>query len=116
MKKNVMEYKGFIGSLQFSAADDIFFGKVEEIEDLITFEGDSVKALHRSFEAAVEDYLALCKKTGKEPFRSAKGSFNVRISPELHRKVIRVSKMQQMNLNQFVQQAIEAAVAQYGAG
>ncbi|TWI91908.1 type II toxin-antitoxin system HicB family antitoxin [Chitinophaga japonensis] len=111
MKKDILEYKGFIGSVHFSADDDVFFGKIEEIDDLVTFEGSSVKSLHKSFREAVEDYLELCKQVGKEPLRSVKGSFNIRITPELHRKAIRLSKQQRMNLNQFVQKAIEQAVA-----
>ncbi|MBO9731875.1 MAG: type II toxin-antitoxin system HicB family antitoxin [Chitinophaga sp.] len=112
-KKGMLQYKGFLGSVHFSAEDDVFFGKIEEIDDLISFEASTVKDLHISFEEAVEDYLELCKKANKEPFKPAKGSFNVRISPELHRKAIHTSKQMHLNLNQFVQQAIERAVAAY---
>lgn len=70
-----------------------------------------VKDLHKSFEEAVDDYIARCKKAGKELLKPAKGSFNIRISPELHRKAIHTSKQMHLNLNQFVQQAIEQAVA-----
>jgi predicted HicB family RNase H-like nuclease len=111
MKKDVIEYKGFIGSVHFSEENDILFGKIEEIDDLVTFEGASVKGLRKAFEEAVDDYLELCRQANKEPFRSVKGSFNVRIPPELHRKAIRLSKQQNLNLNQFVLKAIERAVA-----
>lgn len=112
-KKGMLQYKGFLGSVHFSAEDDVFFGKIEEIDDLISFEASTVKDLHKSFEEAVDDYLELCKKAGKEPLKPAKGSFNIRISPELHRKAIHTSKQMHLNLNQFVQQAIEQAVAAY---
>lgn len=113
MKKDILEYKGFIGSVHFSADNDTFFGKIEEIDDLVTFEASTVKSLHKAFEDAVDDYLELCKQANKEPMRSVKGSFNVRIPPELHRKVIRLSKQQNLNLNQFVLKAIEQAVARH---
>jgi len=62
--KDVMEYKDFIGSVRYSAVDDIFYGKLEGIEDLIVFEGDSVKELNSAFNQAVEDYQQQVKKLG----------------------------------------------------
>ena len=60
--QDVMEYKDFIGSVRYSAVDDIFFGKLEGIEDLIVFEGDNVKELNSAFNRAVEDYQKQVKK------------------------------------------------------
>ena len=60
--KDVMEYKDFIGSVRYSAVDDICYGKLEGIEDLIVFEGDSVKELNSAFKRAVEDYQDNVKK------------------------------------------------------
>jgi len=40
---NVLTYKGYIGSVQFSSEDNVFFGKVEGINDLIAFEGESIE-------------------------------------------------------------------------
>jgi len=102
-----LEYKGFIGSVHFSAKDGVFFGKIEGITDLISFEGESVKELKGAFIEAVEDYLKLCKKTGKTCEKSYKGGFNVRISPELHKRAVRQSLRLGISLNQFVQRAIE---------
>ena len=64
--KDVMQYKNFIGSVHFNANDEIFYGKIEGINnDLVTFEGESVKKLKKAFEEAVEDYLQLCEQVGK---------------------------------------------------
>ena len=86
--KDVLTYKGFIGTVHFSAEDKVFHGKIEGIDDLVTFEGHSVEELIKAFHNEVDDYIALCKEMGKEPIRSYKGSFNVRISPEMHRKAV----------------------------
>ena len=83
--KDVIVHNDFIGSVHFSTEDEIFFGKIEGITDLITFEGDTVKDLKQAFEEAIEDYTELCESTGKEIYKSYKGSFNIRISPELHK-------------------------------
>ncbi len=102
-----MEYGEFIGSVHYSAKDDVLFGKIEGINDLITFEGGSVKELRKAFKEAVEDYLALCEKSGKDPFKSFKGSFNIRIPPEMHKELFRKAMKEGKNLNQFVQEAIQ---------
>ncbi len=105
--KDVLTYKGFIGTVHFSAEDKVFHGKIEGIDDLVTFEGHSVEELIKAFHNEVDDYIALCKEMGKEPIRSYKGSFNVRISPEMHRKAVERATKKGLSLNQFVQTAIE---------
>ena len=107
MKKDYLEYKGFHGTVHFSSEDAVFFGKISGINDLITFEGASVKELQKAFEEAVEDYNAICNRESIPVLKSMKGSFNVRISPELHQKAAIVSSKQGVSLNQFVQKAIE---------
>jgi predicted HicB family RNase H-like nuclease len=49
--KDVLNYKGFIGSVHFSADDNIFYGKIEGITDLVTFEGETVKELTEAFQS-----------------------------------------------------------------
>lgn len=109
--KYVLQYRDFIGSVHFNSDDNIFFGKIEGINDLVTFEGATVGEIRTSFEEAVHDYLELCKMTGKEIFKSYKGSFNVRIAPELHKKAALLSQMMGISLNQFIKNAIEHEIA-----
>jgi len=104
-------YKDFIATIHFSTIDEVFFGKIEGINDLVTFEGENVKDLKKAFEEAVDDYIELCKEVGKKPMKSFKGSFNIRISPELHVKAFEKALIEGKSLNQFVQQAIEKEVS-----
>lgn len=105
-----LTYKDFIGSVHFSTRDSVFLGKLEGINDLVTFEGESVQELKQAFEEAVEDYIDLCKEVNKDPLKSFKGSFNVRITPNLHSKAYKAATLMGMSLNQFVQEAIEREV------
>lgn len=57
---NTIEYKNFIGSVSFSSEDEVFHGKIEGIDDLVTFEGVTVADLKSAFEEAVEDYIEIC--------------------------------------------------------
>jgi predicted HicB family RNase H-like nuclease len=108
--KDILIYKDFLGSVHFSAEDDCFFGKIEGIDDLVTFEGQDVKAIKKSFREAVEDYIELCNITKKPLLKSYKGSFNIRIAPDLHKKAVQKSLILGISLNQLVQQAIEKEV------
>ncbi len=113
--KDFLLYKDYIGSVHFNSEDEIFFGKIEGIEDLISFEGSSVAELKKSFEESVEDYIILCKESGKKNEKSYKGSFNVRIAPEVHKKAKRIAIMKGISLNQFVQKAVEEEVLRESA-
>ncbi|MBI4384517.1 MAG: type II toxin-antitoxin system HicB family antitoxin [Nitrospinae bacterium] len=105
--KDTIEHDGFIGSVHFSAEDKCFFGKIEGIEDLVSFEGDTVEKLTEDFRLAVEDYRKLCKKAGKDPFKSCKGAFNVRIPRKLHILAVKKASREGISLNHLVQRAIE---------
>lgn len=108
MMKDTMTYKGFIGSVQLSAEDRCLHGKIEAIDDLVSFEGNTVASLEKTFHEAVNDYIELCKEVGKEPQKSFRGSFNVRVGAEVHRQAARMAIMQGKNLNTFVEEAIRA--------
>ena len=109
---NTMEYKGYVGSVEFSEADGIFFGKVMGLRALLSYEGSTAAELVADFHTAVDDYLLLCEAEGREPEKAYKGSFNVRISPELHRKLALQAAAEQMSLNSFVERALAQAIAQ----
>jgi len=58
---DMMEYKGYLGSVHYSDEDECFYGKIEHIRDLISYEGQDVASIKKSFEDSVEDYLKTCK-------------------------------------------------------
>ena len=107
MNNNLLSYKGFYGSVNFSAADEVFYGKVEGVHDLVSFEGATVKELKQDFQKAVEDYILFCKKRGNPVQKSLMGSFNIRIKPDIHQRAAIVALQKNISLNHLVQQAIE---------
>jgi predicted HicB family RNase H-like nuclease len=70
--KNMMEYKGYLGSVNYNDEDEVFYGKVEYIRSLISYEGHDVESLAVSFHEAVDDYLLLCQKNDTEPEKPSK--------------------------------------------
>ena len=103
---NAMEYKGYYGTVEFSAADKILYGKVIGVNSLISFEGDSVQSLKEDFEGAIDDYLEMCAEEGAEPEKAYKGSFNVRVSPELHKTLALYSASRGRTLDSVVEEAL----------
>lgn len=107
---DVLEYKGYYSNVHFSAEDDCFIGEVISINDIIIFQGETVQELKNSFHEVVEDYLNYCKERGKEPNKMYKGSFNVRIPSDLHRKAAIVASIKNVTLNDLVKTAIDDLV------
>ncbi|HNP96255.1 MAG TPA: type II toxin-antitoxin system HicB family antitoxin [Cyclobacteriaceae bacterium] len=108
--KNALTYRGYTGTVDFSNDDEIFFGKIIGINDLVTFEADTVQKLKRNFKDAVDDYIDTCAKLKKDPDKEYKGSFNVRVKPSLHRKAAIKSASLNISLNQLVEKALEKEV------
>jgi len=107
---NYLHYKGYVGSVEFSEADGVFYGKVVGIKSLISFEGNSVSAIIKDFHNAVDEYLEFCAETGKQPEKPFKGSFNVRIGTDLHRKAALAASLRGISLNTLVEDAIRKTV------
>lgn len=108
---NIIHYKGYDGSVEFSEDDGIFFGKVMGIRSLISYEGENAKELLTDFHNAVDDYLENCIAEGKEPEAAFKGSFNIRLTPELHRKLFIYTTTHRISINKYIEDTLENSPA-----
>ena len=57
--QNTMNYKNYIGSIEFSETDNLFFGKVLNTDALISYEGSNIRELADDFHNAIDDYVTL---------------------------------------------------------
>ncbi len=105
---SMIEYKGYLGTVEYSQKDQCLYGKIAYIRDLVNYEAQDAKQLEKEFMQAVDDYLEDCAASGKEPNRPFKGSFNVRTGPDLHRAAVVSAKDQ--SLNAFVCEAIREKI------
>ncbi|MCD8238699.1 MAG: toxin-antitoxin system HicB family antitoxin [Clostridiales bacterium] len=64
---NLLSYKNYYGTVEYSAADDCLFGKVTGVKSLISYEGSSLNELKSDFENAVDEYLEDCKERNVTP-------------------------------------------------
>ena len=111
----MMEYKGYIGKVEFDDEAGVFHGEVINTRDVITFQGDSVAALKKAFPESVDDYLAFCKNRGESPEKPFSGQFVTRIPPDLHRQVNVAAALSGKSLNAWVTEQLQSAITRVGA-
>lgn len=110
----MMEYKGYIGKVEFDEEAGIIHGEVINTRDVITFQGDSVAEVKKAFQESVDDYLEFCKKRGEAPDKPFSGQFVTRIPPELHRQVNVAALLSGKSLNAWVAEQLQGAVLRVG--
>jgi len=106
----MMEYKGYHAQIEYDGDDEIFVGKVYGIVDSLFFHGTSIGELEEMFHQSIDNYLEMCAGAGKAPDKEFKGSFNIRISPELHRGISLQAAQEGLSLNQYVSRALERSL------
>ncbi len=109
-----LDYKGYTGSIEYSSGDNLLFGKVLGIQSLLSYEGETGMGLEADFQSAIDEYLSDCKKASREPEKPFKGSFNVRISADLHRKAALLAMEAKTSLNNLVAESIRFRVMEKG--
>lgn len=114
--KNMLEYKGYHAKIEFDEDDMLFIGSVFGIQDSLNFHGTTIQELVDNFHQSIDNYLEMCEEFGRKPDKEFKGSFNVRINPELHREAAFAADQSGMTLNQYVEKAIRSAVSKSDNG
>ena len=102
----MMEYKGYIGYVEYDSDAKILHGDIINTRDVITFQGKSVNELEKAFKESIDDYIEWCNEEGVAPEKPYSGKFNLRLSPELHREIDIVAKKLNISINSFVEKAI----------
>ncbi len=111
--ENFITYNDYIGSVNYSADDRVFYGKIEFIQDLVTFEATTVNDLESAFRNAVNHYLQQCQKLNKAPQKTFKGRIQVTLDPGLYKRASLIAAHQKISLNQLVAQALKHEVEKY---
>lgn len=101
-----LQYNGYLGSVDYSLDDGCLHGKILHINDLVTYEAQTVPELETAFKESVDDYLETCAQVGKAPDKAFKGTFNVRMTPEQHKAAAVEAALQETTLNDFVSRAV----------
>ncbi|MCL2355514.1 MAG: type II toxin-antitoxin system HicB family antitoxin [Oscillospiraceae bacterium] len=111
--KNIMEYRSYSSKIEYCNEDEIFYGKILGIDDLVSFEGETVEELKKDFKEAVDYYIKSCERDNKEAKKQYKGSFNIRIGSEIHKKIAFLSEVENISLNQFIKNTLKEKAESY---
>jgi predicted HicB family RNase H-like nuclease len=107
----MIEYKGYLGIVEYDADAKLFHGDIINTRDVITFQGTTALEIEQAFKDSIDDYLAWCREEGAEPEKPYSGKFNVRLPPELHKELAIKAKKLKMSINNFVEKAIADEIA-----
>ena len=109
--KDIMKYKGFIGSVHYASEDRVFYGKVEGVNDLITFEGSTVNELEEGFKYMIDEHIKDCTRKKIPLEKSYKGFQNFGVPRDLHKKAAHNAVLRGVSLNQYINDAIKKDLA-----
>jgi predicted HicB family RNase H-like nuclease len=106
---NSMSYKGYTASMAFDAEDKIIVGRVLDVDDIISFHGDSIPEFESNFHAAIEGYLAASEELGVAPEKPASGKVMLRIAPAIHAAALKAAARSGTSLNKWAEGALSKA-------
>jgi predicted HicB family RNase H-like nuclease len=109
---NIMTYKGYAARIEFDAEDEIFFGRLAGIDDVIGFHADTVSELKTAFHESVDDYIETCRKIGKVPMKPYSGKMMFRVDPEIHARAAKAAELAGKSLNQWAEEVLDKASSQ----
>jgi predicted HicB family RNase H-like nuclease len=108
---SIMTYKGYSARIAFDADDEIFFGSLAGVSDVIGFHSDTVAGLKQAFHEAVDDYMATCEKLGRSPQKPYSGKMMFRVDPEIHARAAKAAELAGKSLNQWAEEVLDKASA-----
>jgi predicted HicB family RNase H-like nuclease len=106
---NTMKYRGYVASMIFDADDKVIVGRVLDVDDIITFHGESVSEFESNFHTVVDNYIAACEKLGTVPEKPASGRVMLRVSPNVHAAALKAAARKGVSLNKWAEQALSTA-------
>lgn len=107
--KNTITYRGYTASLDFDPDDNILVGRVLDIDDIISFHGESVETFKAAFHEAVDDYVAACAKIGQTPEKPASGRLMLRVDPMVHAAALKAAAHTGESLNRWAERVLRQA-------
>lgn len=107
----MIEYKGYIGVVDFDPEIDLFHGTVINTQDIITFYGASVTELREEMQKSLEVYFEVCEEQGKVPDKPFSGKLTIQTTPELYSRIALNAARRQLEIDAYLQEVLEKAVS-----
>jgi predicted HicB family RNase H-like nuclease len=107
----MMTYKGYSANIEVDLEAEILFGRVLDINDVVTFKAKTIEQARQEFQNSIDDYLEFCKELGQEPDRPFSGKLPFRTTPENHRKIFIAAKKAGKSINNWMDEVLSRAAA-----
>ena len=107
---NTLNYKGFTAKIEFSADDNVFFGRLLGMKDIVGFHGETVEELKDSMRQSVDFYIQTCEKEGKKMKKSYSGKVMFRLPDKLHAEIAEAATRHGKSINEWGKEVFETAV------
>lgn len=98
-----MNYKGFIGSVEYDDSAETLYGTVVNTKTVMSFRGRSVEELKASFSDIIDTYLDDCQRLGVDPEKPYNGKITLRVPPQLHRQIAAKAAARRESMNNYVE-------------
>ena len=107
---NTLSYKGFTAGIEFSADDNIFFGRLLGTTDIVAFHGESVQELQDSMRETVDFHIEVCEKIGKKTRKSYSGKVLFRLPDKLLAEIAEAANRHGKSINEWGREVFETAL------
>ena len=107
----MIEYKGYVGVVDFDPEIDLFHGTVINTQDTITFYSASVTELREEMQKSLEVYFEVCEEQGRVPDQPFSGTLIIQTSPELYGRIALNAARRQLEIDAYLQEVLEKAVS-----
>jgi len=106
---NLMHHRDYVARIGYDEEREVFHGRIVNLRDVVNFYGHNPEELKREFQRSLETYLELCHERGIEPGKPYSGRFNIRMSPEQHRRIAEAAEHEGQSLNAWALETLEEA-------
>jgi predicted HicB family RNase H-like nuclease len=106
---NTLNYRGYTARMDFDADDKIIVGRVVDIDDIITFHGQSVTEFELAFHQAIDGYIHACEQLGQTADKPASGRMMLRVNPLVHAAAVKASARSGESLNKWAEKVLGRA-------
>ena len=103
---DLLKYKSFAGTVEYSAADKCLHGQIVGIPDMIIYEGADLDELHKYFKQAVIEYMKDFELLDKSVMKSYTGHFSIRIKPKTHEKLDYLAHSNKTSVSSIIEEAV----------
>jgi predicted HicB family RNase H-like nuclease len=115
MKRDMLNYKGYLGAMRYDDEEGVFRGRVVNIKDMVTFQGKSVDEVRHEFRESIDDYIEFCASLAQEPDKPFSGRISLRMKPETHKTLNTYAQIQGKSLNGVMAKILDKAARRVNA-